>query len=69
MCAILDANVAGDVFGAKRTSPGRQFFDWLETPRARLVGGGKLYPTGESPNADRQRRRLLGRTDLCPNRG
>ncbi|WP_419941422.1 hypothetical protein [Candidatus Palauibacter sp.] len=156
MCAILDADVAGEVFGAKRTPAGRQFFEWLETPGARLVVGGKLYrelvrnvaferwvvtaladgrarrepapkvderaaalegnaslksndahvialadiggarilysvdgdlrddftnatllsnprgklyPTGESPNADRHRHRLLGRTDLCPNRG
>lgn len=156
MCAILDASVAGEVFGANRSRPGRQFFEWLETPQARLVVGGKLYrelvrsptfekwvgtaladgrarrqaaslvdrraaeiaaegplksndahvialadvggarilysndgdlrhdftnvallsgprgklyPTGESRNADRHRRRLLSGTDLCPNRG
>ena len=40
MCAILD--VAGEVFATDRSPPAEQFFDWLETPRARLVVGGKL---------------------------
>ena len=31
------------VFGASRSRAARQFFDWLETPRARLVVGGTLY--------------------------
>ena len=43
MCAILDANVLGDVFGKGRRATGKQFFDWLEGSRARLVVGGKLY--------------------------
>ena len=29
---------------------------------------GRLYPMGESENARKQRRNLLKRTDLCPNR-
>lgn len=43
MCAILDASAVGEVLGGERTAPGRQFFEWLETSRARLVVGGKLY--------------------------
>lgn len=42
MCAIVDANVVGDVFGVNRTPVGADFLDWLETPRARLAVGGKL---------------------------
>jgi len=43
MCAILDANVVGNVFGENRTSAGKQFYDWLNTPKGRLAVGGKLY--------------------------
>jgi len=43
MCAILDANVVGEVFGKTRPPAGEQFFDWLQTPRARLAVGGRLY--------------------------
>ena len=42
MCAILDANVAGQVFGADRPAAGRAFFDWIDSGRGRLVAGGKL---------------------------
>lgn len=42
MCVIIDLNVVGEVFAADRCPPEAQFFDWLETPRARLVVGGKL---------------------------
>ncbi|WP_419939842.1 hypothetical protein [Candidatus Palauibacter sp.] len=42
MCAIIDANAVGEVFTADRRPPAEQFFDWLETPRGRLVVGGKL---------------------------
>ena len=42
MCAILDANVVGEVLAADRTPPGEQFFAWLQTPKASLVIGGKL---------------------------
>ena len=42
MCAILDASARDDVFGSSRTVAGKQFFRWLEQPRARLVLGGKL---------------------------
>ena len=43
MCVILDASVRDNVFGTERTSAGEQFFNWLETSRARLVVGGELF--------------------------
>ncbi len=42
MCAIVDANVANEVFGDDRPPAGERFFDWLSSPRGRLVVGGRL---------------------------
>ena len=42
MCAILDANVAWQVFGAERPPAGRAFFDRIDSGRVRLVVGGRL---------------------------
>lgn len=42
MCAIIDANVVGEVFGSNRSPAGKQFFDWVNTGRGRLMTGGKL---------------------------
>ena len=42
MCAIVDANVAYQVFGEDRPPAGKRFFDWLSSPRGQLVFGGKL---------------------------
>ena len=42
MCAILDANVAGQVFGTDRPAAGQAFFEWIDSGRGRLVVGGKL---------------------------
>ena len=42
MCAIVDANVAYEVFGSDRPPAGKRFFDWLSSPRGQLVVGGKL---------------------------
>lgn len=42
MCAIVDANVAYQVFGEDRPPAGKRFFDWLSSPRGELVVGGKL---------------------------
>ena len=42
MCAIVDANVAGEVFGKNKPPAGREFYDWLNTGRGQLVAGGKL---------------------------
>lgn len=41
MCAILDANVAHEVFGKNSTEPGRAFRNWLNKGHGRLVVGGK----------------------------
>ena len=42
MCAIVDANVAGEVFGEGVSPAGRKFFNWLSDGRGGLVVGGKL---------------------------
>lgn len=42
MCAIVDANVASEVFGDARPPAGEVFFKWLASPRGQLVVGGKL---------------------------
>ena len=42
MCAIVDANVAYEVFGSDRPPAGDRFFDWLSGPRGQLVVGGEL---------------------------
>ena len=42
MCAILDVNVANQVFGELRPEAGVKFFDWLNSGLGRLVLGGRL---------------------------
>ena len=42
MCAIIDANVAHEVFGSNRPEAGQKFFEWVTTGIGRLVVGGKL---------------------------
>lgn len=42
MCAIVDADVAHEVFGADLPPAGERFFDWIEKGSRRLVVGGKL---------------------------
>ena len=42
MCAILDANVAAQVFGAERPAAGQAFFEWIDSGHGRLVLGGRL---------------------------
>ena len=41
MCAIVDANVAHEVFSSDRPEAGVKFFNWIKT-RGRLVVSGKL---------------------------
>ena len=43
MCAIVDANIAHEVFGADRPPAGERFFNWLSSPHGQLVVGGKLH--------------------------
>ena len=42
MCAIVDVNVAHQVFGENRPPAGERFFDWLSGPHGQLVLGGRL---------------------------
>ena len=42
MCAIVDASVAFEVFGRKRTLAGIRFRDWLDDGRGQLVVGGRV---------------------------
>lgn len=42
MCAIIDANVATEVFGSERTEAGKKFLDWIDKGSGRLICGGKL---------------------------
>lgn len=43
MGAIIDANVADEVFGSNRCEAGKQFFDWVDAGKGVLmIGGGIL---------------------------
>ena len=42
MCAILDANVAHEVFSANPTPAGEKFFSWINERKGTLAIGGKL---------------------------
>ena len=67
MCAILDANVAGQVFGADRPAAGRAFFDWIDSGPGRLVAGGRLLRELDTNRAFREWRLqavLAGRITL-----
>lgn len=43
MCAIIDANIAAEVFGDDRPEAGEEFFKWIDAGKGVLVVGGKLY--------------------------
>ena len=53
MCAIVDTNVAHEVFDAnpERPEAGRRFFDWLSSQRGQLVVGGDLLRELSGNNA------------------
>ncbi len=42
MCAILDADVVGEVFRRGRQGAGNEFYQWITTGKGHLVAGGKL---------------------------
>ena len=42
MCAIIDANVVHQVFGEDRPEAGKEFFNWINSGKGKLVVGGKL---------------------------
>ncbi len=48
MCAIIDANVAGEVFGPSPQQAAKKFYDWINKGSGRLVAGGKLLQELES---------------------
>ena len=52
MCAIVDANVASEVFGPSPQSAGEKFFEWINKGSNRLVAGGKLLEELESGSPD-----------------
>ena len=67
MCAILDANVAGQVFGTGRPPAGAKFFEWIHSGRGRLVLGGRLRRELDQLSAFREWRRqaeLAGKVTL-----
>ena len=51
MCAIVDANVAHQVFDNDPPPAGRRFYDWLNEGKGLLVVGGLLFDElqGSSP--------------------
>lgn len=51
MCAILDANVAHEVFGDARTELGIRFFEWIDNGYGRLVVGELLLDELDSTKA------------------
>ncbi len=48
MCAIVDTNVANEVFGSSPCPAGEKFLDWINKGSGRLVVGGKLLKELES---------------------
>lgn len=52
MCAIVDANVANEVFGPHPTPAGEKFLDWINEGSHRLVVGGKLLGELEKSSPD-----------------
>ena len=52
VCAIVDANVAHEVFGSNPPPAGEGFFQWISTGRGRLVSGGKALEELERSSGD-----------------
>ena len=42
MCAIVDANVVGEIFGKDKSPAGNDFLDWIRKGTNRLIAGGYL---------------------------
>lgn len=59
MCAIVDANVANEVFGPHPTPAGEKFLDWVDGGSHRLVVGGKLL--GELAKSSQDFRKWMSR--------
>ena len=52
MCAIVDTNVANDVFGPSPSPAGEKFLDWINKGNGRLVVKGELLKELESGTPD-----------------
>ena len=52
MCAIVDANVAHEVFRITPAPAGEKFFEWINKGTRRLVAGGKHLEDLENSSAD-----------------
>ena len=59
MGAILDRNVAPEVFGPTRTEAGEKFFDWINRGAGKLVVGGKLLRELNSTKAGKWMRQAV----------
>ena len=54
VCAIVDANVAHEVFGPNPAPAGDGFFQWVMRGRGRLVAGGKALEELERSSGEVQ---------------
>ena len=54
MCAIIDASVAGEVFGSDSCPASERFFDWISKGKGRVVAGGKLLKELEKVSGFRE---------------
>lgn len=59
VCAIIDANVASEVFGTNRPEAGAKFFDWINGGNGRLFVGGQLLQELERTAAGNWAREAL----------
>lgn len=71
MCAIVDANVLGEVFGNNPTEAGKFFYNWLNKPRGGILTiGGTKFKAETTTNANFARvlseRIIAGRVRQVP---
>ena len=52
MCAIVDANVAHEVFGSNPQPAGAKFFEWINKGTRRLVAGGRQLEELEASSSE-----------------
>lgn len=64
MCAILDANVASEVFSRNGPTAGTKFLDWVEKGGNHLVVGGKLTDELSAVSKELKQLGLAGRTKI-----
>ena len=59
MCAIVDANVASEIFGPSPQPAGEKFLEWISKGTERLVTGGRLLKELEASSEDFRRWAIL----------